>query len=47
LDKYPILKQRNWQCNIAPLLALGYRPQYDLAKGLDEAFALAKKKEGR
>ena len=44
LDKYPILKQRNWQCNIAPLLALGYRPQYDLAKGLDESFALAKER---
>lgn len=45
LDKYPILKQRNWSCDITPLLALGYRPQYDLEKGLEECFTLSKEVE--
>ena len=34
-DKYRILKQRNWTCDIAPLIGdLGYAPQYDLRCGL-------------
>lgn len=37
LDKYPILSQRNWLCDISPLLKLGFRPQYDLRSGLEEA----------
>lgn len=28
-DKYKIMKQRNWQCDISPLVEeLGYRPEY-------------------
>ena len=34
-DKYRILKQRNWTCDIAPLIGdLGYTPQYNLRRGL-------------
>ncbi len=33
-DKYKIMKQRNWQCDISPLVEeLGYRPEYPLDKG--------------
>lgn len=36
-DKYRILKQRNWTCDITPLVdELDYQPQYDLEKGLGE-----------
>lgn len=36
-DKYQILKQRNWRCNIQPTIDdLGYKPQYDLARGVKE-----------
>ena len=36
-DKYQILKQRNWRCNIQPATEeLGYKPQYDLKKGVKE-----------
>lgn len=36
-DKYRILKQRNWTCDITPLINdLGYSPQYDLKKGIEE-----------
>jgi len=36
-DKYQILKQRNWRCNIQPSIDdLGYKPQYDLARGVKE-----------
>lgn len=39
-DKYHILKQRNWQCDIAPARAeLGYVPQYTLARGVAETIA--------
>lgn len=39
-DKYHILKQRNWQCDIAPARAeLGYTPAYDLARGVAETVA--------
>ena len=32
-DKYKIMKQRNWQCDISPLVEeLGYRPEYPLDK---------------
>lgn len=34
-DKYNILKQRNWQCDIAPAReVLGYEPAWDLARGV-------------
>ena len=34
-DKYHILKQRNWRCDIKPATdELGYRPQYTLQQGV-------------
>lgn len=39
-DKYHILKQRNWQCDIQPAINdLGYRPNYDLIQGVKETIA--------
>ena len=36
-DKYNILKQRNWRCDIQPAIEeLGYAPQYDLQRGVSE-----------
>lgn len=36
-DKYHILKQRNWRCNIHPAREeLGYSPNYNLEKGVKE-----------
>lgn len=36
-DKYNILRQRNWRCDIEPAVdELGYHPQYDLEKGVKE-----------
>lgn len=36
-DKYLILKQRNWQCDIQPIMNdLGYRPKYTLKEGVHE-----------
>lgn len=38
MDKYQIMKQRNWQCDIEPLRReLGFEPQYDLEKGVKES----------
>lgn len=43
-DKYKIMKQRNWQCDITPLINdLGYAPQYNLAKGVKHAIEWYKK----
>ena len=37
-DKYQIMKQRNWQCDIsAARRELGYEPQYPLERGVREA----------
>lgn len=37
-DKYIILKQRNWICDVAPLQdELGFTPEYPLRKGLEES----------
>jgi nucleoside-diphosphate-sugar epimerase len=34
-DKYNILKQRNWRCDIQPAIdELGYRPEVDLKEGV-------------
>lgn len=34
-DKYNIMRQRNWMCDIRPTIdELGYKPQYDLARGV-------------
>ena len=39
-DKYHILRQRNWKCDISPARRdLGYAPQYDLERGVKEAMA--------
>ena len=36
-DKYVILRQRNWTCDISDAVNdFGYRPQYDLRRGLEE-----------
>lgn len=43
-DKYRIMKQRNWRCDIAPAVGeLGYEPQYDLERGVSEAMTWYKK----
>lgn len=43
-DKYKIMVQKNWQCDIAPLLQeLDYTPQYNLEKGVKETIAWYKK----
>lgn len=39
-DKYRIMKQRNWRCDIHPTCEeLGYHPAYDLEKGVHETIA--------
>ena len=39
-DKYKIMKQRNWLCDITPAVKeLGYAPEYDLEKGVKETIA--------
>ena len=39
-DKYHILKQRNWRCDIRPAIdELGYHPQYQLEQGVKETIA--------
>ena len=44
LDKYHILSQRNWQCDIEPARRdLGYEPQYKLEQGVKETVAWYKK----
>ena len=43
-DKYNILKQRNWRCDIEPACdELGYHPHYKLADGVKLAVAWYKK----
>lgn len=45
-DKYKIMKQRNWQCNIgAACVELHYTPQYTLEKGVKEAVEWYKKEK--
>ena len=44
MDKYHILRQRNWQCDIRPTQELlGYSPQYKLENGVKESVAWYKK----
>ena len=39
-DKYNIMKQRNWQCDISPAVReLGFAPQYNLEQGVRETIA--------
>lgn len=36
-DKFRLLKQRNWTCDITPIIQeLGYRPEYNLQRGIHE-----------
>lgn len=44
MDKYHILRQRNWRCDISPARHdLGFEPQWTLAKGVKEAVAWYKR----
>lgn len=37
-DKYKIMRQRNWECDIEPLIKdLDFSPKYNLKKGLEES----------
>ncbi|KAA6318641.1 UDP-glucose 4-epimerase [termite gut metagenome] len=43
-DKYRIMKQRNWRCDITPAIQeLGFVPDYSLEKGVKETIAWYKK----
>jgi len=43
-DKYKIMKQRNWRCDISPAKKeLGYEPQYPLERGVKESVVWYKK----
>jgi len=45
-DKYHILKQRNWQCDISPARReLGYAPKYPLERGVKETIAWYKQEK--
>ena len=45
-DKYKILKQRNWKCDITPVREdLGFVPRYKLKKGLKESIEWYKDKK--
>ena len=45
-DKYNIMKQRNWRCDISPAVKeLGYAPQYDLERGVKETIKWYKDNE--
>ena len=45
-DKYNIMKQRNWQCDITPLIKeLGYQPEYLLDRGVKEIIVWYKKEK--
>lgn len=44
MDKYHILRQRNWRCDISPARHdLGFEPQWTLARGVKEAVAWYKR----
>ena len=45
-DKYNIMKQRNWRCDITPLCKeLGYKPEYPLERGVKETIAWYKQEK--
>lgn len=45
-DKYKIMKQRNWRCDITPAREeLHYVPQYDLSRGVKETINWYKKEK--
>jgi nucleoside-diphosphate-sugar epimerase len=40
MDKFNILRQRNWRCDIQPAIDdLGYQPRYTLEMGVSETVA--------
>ena len=44
LDKYRIMKQRNWRCDISPIEnELGFRPEYPLERGVKEIISWYKR----
>ncbi|NDV69130.1 NAD(P)-dependent oxidoreductase [Dysgonomonas sp. 25] len=44
-DKYKIMSQRNWECDIAPLKEdFNFSPRYNLRKGLEESVKWYRKK---
>lgn len=46
LDKFRILKQRNWQCDISPIQRdLGFSPRYSLEQGVKETVAWYKQEK--
>lgn len=45
-DKYRIMKQRNWQCDISPAVKeLGYHPEYSLERGVKETVTWYKQQQ--
>ena len=43
-DKYNIMKQRNWRCDISPIVnELGFQPEYLLERGVEETMTWYKK----
>ena len=45
-DKYKIMKQRNWRCDISPAIEeLGFEPEYTLEEGVKETVAWYKNEE--
>jgi UDP-glucose 4-epimerase len=45
-DKYHIMKQRNWRCDITPAVReLGFIPDYKLEKGVKETIAWYKEEK--
>ena len=45
-DKYKIMKQRNWRCDINPAKTeLGYAPEYQLDRGVKEIITWYKKEQ--
>ena len=44
LDKYKIMKQRNWRCDLSNTVEeLGYTPEYNLERGVNETITWYKK----
>ena len=45
-DKYNIMKQRNWRCDISPIVKeLGFCPEYLLERGVQETIAWYKEEK--
>ena len=44
-DKYHILRQRNWRCDISPMLSIGFKPQVDLKRGVGKTISWYKQEK--